>query len=649
MFARILIANRGEIACRVIATCRRMGIATVAVYSDADADARHVRLADQAVHIGAAPAAESYLDAEEIIAVARATGAEAIHPGYGFLAENAAFARACRDAGLVFIGPTPETIELMGSKIESKRSMERAGVPVIPGYHGADQSDEALLSAAAEIGYPLIIKASAGGGGKGMRVVREAAGFQSALEGARREAFSAFSDDAVLLERFIQAPRHIEFQVFGDQHGARVHLFERECSVQRRYQKIIEETPSPALDAALRTRMGEVALAAAAAVDYVNAGTVEFILGADGSFYFMEMNTRLQVEHPVTEMITGLDLVEWQLRVAAGEALPAQQDAIRSAGHAIELRLYAEDPARGFLPSVGRVDRFVHPEEDANLRVERGVESGDEVSIHYDPMIAKLVVLGSSREDALARARDAAWGTVVAGPRTNLGLLRRLLDDPDLIAGRVHTAWLDAEIPRLLTAEPAEPALLLAAALQVAGQDALDLAPFGPWRADGWRANAASGVRLRLEDACGPRELTLRSAGGRLSLMENGAVIAELADEELDFDLIRAADQLVVRGPSGAIALRVLPLVTATRPQDDTAHHPGAPMPGRVVAVLVTPGQRVAPGDALMVMEGMKMEVTISAQITGRVGAVHRAVGDRVDADAALVDIEDNADDEDPS
>jgi 3-methylcrotonyl-CoA carboxylase alpha subunit len=645
VFSRILIANRGEIACRIIATCRRLGIETVAVYSDADVGARHVRLADQAVHIGPAAASESYLDAEEIIAVAGATGAEAVHPGYGFLAENAAFARACGEAGLVFIGPAAETIELMGSKIASKAAMQAAGVPVIPGYHGDDQSDAGLSRAAAEIGYPLMIKASAGGGGKGMRLVRDADAFQPSLDAARREARNAFGDDAMLLERYISAPRHIEFQVFGDQHGARVHLFERECSVQRRYQKIIEETPSPALDDALRTRMGAAALAAADAVAYINAGTVEFILGEAGEFYFMEMNTRLQVEHPVTEMVTGLDLVEWQLQVAAGGALPLGQQALRCHGHAIELRIYAEDPAQDFLPSVGRITRFVHPEEDAATRIERGVETGDEVSIHYDPMLAKIVVHGDDRADALARAARAAWGTLIAGPATNLGLLRRLLGDADLIAGRVHTAWLDAELPKLLAAQPAPADLLLAAALHVADQDAYELAPFGPWRADGWRSNDAGGVRLRIADAqcsqSGPRELTLRSRGEHHRLFEGSALLAETDEAELNFDLIRAADRLVVRGPQTVAAFQILPLVDASHSADDAAHHPGAPMPGRVVAVLVEAGQHVTPGDGLMVLEGMKMEVTVSATIAGRVSHLHKSVGDRVDADEPLVDIDD--------
>jgi 3-methylcrotonyl-CoA carboxylase alpha subunit len=642
VFRRILIANRGEIACRVISSCKRLGIATVAVYSDADVDARHVRMADQAVHIGPAPAIDSYLDAEEIIAVALATAADAIHPGYGFLAENAGFARACIEAGLVFIGPAPETIELMGSKIESKAAMEKAGVPVVPGYHGDDQSDAALQSAAESIGFPLIIKASAGGGGKGMRVVDDAAAFQTALDAARREANNAFGDDAVLLERFIRAPRHIEFQIFGDDHGNHVHLFERECSVQRRYQKIIEESPSPVLSDAHRTEMAESAVAVAAAVGYVNAGTVEFIYGDDGQFYFMEMNTRLQVEHPVTELVTGQDLVEWQFRVAAGETLPVAQDDLVSSGHAIELRIYAEDPNKGFLPSVGRITRFSHPEEHAALRVERGVESGDEVSVHYDPMIAKLVVLGDDRADALARADRAIWSTLIAGPETNLELLRRLLADEDLIAGKVHTAWLDAELPRLLESRAAPADLLLAAALHVADQDALELAPFGPWRADGWRQNDAGGVRLRLADGSGQRELSLRSRDEHHSLLEAGIVIAEATDAELDFDLIRAADHLIVRGADGAVSLRVLPLVSPGKTNDDAAHHPGAPMPGRVVAVMVEVGQSVTPGDALMVLEGMKMEVTVTASIAGRVREIHHAIGDRVEADESLVDIEDH-------
>src|SRR5690348_919450 len=401
MFKKILIANRGEIACRVMHSCKRLGLKTVAVYSDADRHALHVQLADEAVHIGPARAAESYLNAERILAAAKATGAEAVHPGYGFLSENEDFARACAKAGIVFIGPTPEAIDLMGSKSAAKALMEKAGVPVTPGYHGDKQDLKSLEAEAKRIGYPLLIKAVAGGGGKGMRIVRAESEFKEALEGAQREAKAAFADDKVLIEKYLERPRHIEFQVFGDSHGNVVHLFERECSLQRRFQKVLEETPSPFLDAAMRKKMGEAAVAAAKAVKYVNAGTIEFIVGQDKSFYFMEMNTRLQVEHPITEETTGVDLVEWQLHVAAGGKLPLTQDKITQKGHAIEVRLYAENPDKGFLPATGRLEAF-HPAEDDAVRVDTGVRSSDDISIHYDPMIAKLTVRGKDRAAAIA-------------------------------------------------------------------------------------------------------------------------------------------------------------------------------------------------------------------------------------------------------
>ncbi|HET7177001.1 MAG TPA: acetyl-CoA carboxylase biotin carboxylase subunit, partial [Gammaproteobacteria bacterium] len=435
MFKKILIANRGEIACRVIKTCRRLGIKTVAVYSDPDRHALHVEMADEAVHIGPARAAESYLDASRILAAAKATGAEAVHPGYGFLSENEDFAKACKKAGIVFIGPTPEAIDLMGSKSAAKALMEKAGVPVTPGYHGDKQDLKTLETEAKRIGYPLLIKAVAGGGGKGMRIVRAETEFQEALDGAKREAKAAFGDDHVLIEKYLEQPRHIEFQVFGDAHGGAVHLFERECSLQRRFQKVVEETPSPFLDAAMRRKMGEAAVAAAKAVNYVNAGTIEFIVGRDKSFYFMEMNTRLQVEHPITEETTGVDLVEWQLIVAAGGKLPLSQDQIKQKGHAIEVRLYAENADKGFLPAPGRVDVFA-PAEGAQVRVDTGVRSGDEIGIFYDPMIAKLTVRGKDRAEAIGHLRAALAQTAVFGLTTNLPLLRGIARHPEFAAGK---------------------------------------------------------------------------------------------------------------------------------------------------------------------------------------------------------------------
>jgi len=440
LFDKILIANRGEIACRIIRTCRRLGIASVAVYSDADAGALHVRMADEAVHIGGPAPADSYLRGERILQAARATGAQAIHPGYGFLSENADFAEAVAAAGLVFIGPRPESMRRMGSKAGAKELMAAAGVPVVPGYTGQDQSPQTLLREAARIGFPLMIKAAHGGGGKGMRVVHRLEDFPAALESCQREARGAFGRDRVLLERYIASPRHIEVQVFGDAHGNLVHLHERECSAQRRYQKVLEESPSPFLTPERRQAMGQAAVAAARAIDYVNAGTVEFIVDGEGAFWFMEINTRLQVEHPVTEMVTGLDLVEWQLRVAAGEPLPLRQERIAQRGHAIEVRLYAEDPEAGFLPASGTLRRLVLPTPSPQVRVDAGVEAGDTVSVFYDPMIAKLIVHDADRPAALARLREALAASHVAGTRTNLAFLEALVRHPAVVEGRIDTA-----------------------------------------------------------------------------------------------------------------------------------------------------------------------------------------------------------------
>src|SRR5579859_4844665 len=465
MFKKILIANRGEIACRVMQTCRRLGIQTVAVYSDADRHALHVQMADEAVHIGAAKASDSYLDWKRILKAAKDSGAEAVHPGYGFLSENAEFARHCQQEGVVFIGPWPEAIDLMGPKSAAKALMEKAGVPVTPGYHGDDQSLPKLQSEADKIGYPLLIKAVAGGGGKGMRIVHAAGEFKAALEGAQREAKAAFGDDHVLLERYIQQPRHIEFQVFGDTHGNVVHLFERECSLQRRFQKVLEETPSPFLDPDMRFKMGEAAVAAARAVKYVNAGTIEFIVGPDKSFYFMEMNTRLQVEHPITEETTGQDLVEWQLIVGAGGRLPLGQDKIVQKGHAIEVRLYAENPDKNFLPAPGRVELF-HPAQADYVRVDTGVRSGDDISLFYDPMIAKVTVRGKDRNEAIAHLRSALAETAVFGLTTNLPLLRGIAAHPSFAKGQVDTGFIERELKTLLTRPPLTPAAVGAAAAQ---------------------------------------------------------------------------------------------------------------------------------------------------------------------------------------
>ena len=633
MFKKILIANRGEIACRVMHTCKRLGVKTVAVYSDADRHALHVQLADEAVHIGPARAAESYLNAERILAAAKATGAEAVHPGYGFLSENEDFAKACAKAGIVFIGPTPEAIDLMGSKSAAKALMEKAGVPVTPGYHGDKQDLKTLESEAARTGFPLLIKAVAGGGGKGMRIVRAAGEFKEALEGARREAKAAFGDDKVLIEKYLERPRHIEFQVFGDSHGNVVHLFERECSLQRRFQKVLEETPSPFLDTALRAQMGEAAVAAAKAVKYVNAGTIEFIVGADRNFYFMEMNTRLQVEHPITEETTGVDLVEWQLLVASGGKLPLTQDKITQKGHAIEVRLYAENADKGFLPATGRLEAF-QPAESDTVRVDTGVRSGDDISIHYDPMIAKITVRGKDRVEAIAHLNLALAETAVFGVTTNLPLLRGIARHPEFAAGRFDTGFIERELKTLLTRPPLTPQVLA-----MAMEDDLLAGDSDPaWAADGWRLGGSPGVRYRAREYDGTEHVfTVRAADGCLSLELDGKTHSI---EPRHFLMTSCGDerQLVMDGVAYNFSLTGPYAQKGSRVSDEAAH-PLSPMPGRVVAVHVKAGDRVEPGQALMVLEGMKMEYTVKATVAGVIEKVLHAQGAMVEVDAALVDI----------
>ena len=649
MFKKILIANRGEIACRVIRTCKRLGVKTVAVYSDADRRAMHVQLADEAVHIGPAKASESYLNAEHILAAAKQHGAEAVHPGYGFLSENEDFARACAKAGIAFIGPTPEAIELMGSKSAAKSLMEKAGVPVTPGYHGEDQDPKKLEAEAKRIGWPLLIKAVAGGGGKGMRIVNAASEFKEALEGAKRESKASFGDDKVLLERYIQQPRHIEFQIFGDSHGNVVHLYERECSLQRRFQKVLEETPSPFLDETMRRKMGEAAVAAGKAVKYVNAGTIEFIVGPDRSFYFMEMNTRLQVEHPITEETTGFDLVEWQLRVAAGEKLPATQDKIAQKGHAIEVRLYAENPDKGFLPATGRIEAFHEPAGDGT-RVDTGVRSGDEISIHYDPMIAKITAKGKDRREAIANLQRALAETAVFGLVTNLPLLRGIARHPEFAAGKFDTGFIERELPKLL-ARPA----LTPAALAAAVADEMDSSGGAgtPWQADGWRLGGDSGLRLIAREQDG-KEHTVQASGklAALGITVDGkhhvvqavhmgeAWIYTLDRAEQSARVLRHGDERqVVAGADAWNFALASPYAPKTARVADEAAHPLSPMPGRVVAVHVKAGDKVVPGQALMVLEGMKMEYTVKAVVAGSIEKVLHKPGDMVEAEAPLVDI----------
>jgi 3-methylcrotonyl-CoA carboxylase alpha subunit len=661
---RLLIANRGEIACRIIQTCRRLGIETTAVHSVVDARARHVREADTAVAIGGAAPAESYLDGRRIIEAALAAGVDAIHPGYGFLSENAGFAQACREAGLVFVGPRADTIRRMGSKSEAKAIMEDAGVPVVPGYHGKEQSAAELARRAEALGYPLLIKASAGGGGKGMRVVRSRAEFEDALAAARREAMKAFGDDRVILERYIERPRHIEVQVFGDRHGNIVHLWERECSTQRRYQKVIEESPSPLLDEETRARMTAAAVEAARAVDYLNAGTVEFIASPEREFWFMEMNTRLQVEHPVTEMVTGLDLVEWQLRVATGEPLPMAQGEIPRRGHAIEARIYAEDPASNFLPSTGRIRRLRAPERHPAIRLDSGIEEGDVVSHHYDPMLAKLIVHGVDRAECIARLREALAYTAVAGIATNLPLLRAMAAHPLFEAGEVDTGFLDRELEEVLWSVPAPPLTVLSVAAWRIARDMPRTTThsdrWSPWAAgDGWRSAGAGGVPVCLIDAAGRRhELRLEFRGQRVRvhggdhhldarLEELGEGRLRLRCKGLDAEALVAAD-----GNRVYVGLRdhgwdfvIEPLHADESGQGELDTRPVAPMPGTVVAVKVAPGDRVKPGQPLLIMEGMKMELTLTAPVAGTVERVLCKEGDSVEADAVLVDIRPDGED----
>ena len=665
MFTKILIANRGEIACRVVKTARRMGIATVAVFSDADADARHVRLADEAVRLGPAAARESYLVGAKIIEAARATGAQAIHPGYGFLSENDAFADACAAAGLVFIGPPAAAIRAMGSKSAAKTLMGAAGVPLTPGYHGDDQDPALLEREATGIGYPVLIKASAGGGGKGMRRVDAAADFQAALASCKREASSAFGDDHVLVEQYVLKPRHVEIQVFADAHGHCVHLFERDCSVQRRHQKVLEEAPAPGMTAERRAAMGRAAVEAAKAVGYVGAGTVEFIAHPDGRFYFMEMNTRLQVEHPVTEMITGLDLVEWQLRVAAGEPLPLRQEQLAISGHAIEARIYAEDPDRNFLPSTGRLVHLAPPLASAHVRVDTGVEQGDAITPHYDPMIAKLIVHDHDRPSALARLREALGRYRIVGVANNVEFLGRLVATRSFAEADLDTALIEREHAALFPGptEPADDAWLLAALAELerdaaAARDAARSPGAGqsPWaRHDGWRLNGRAARHLRFRVGERERDVSATALGdGRWSLMldgvdtvasahphGDGGIVATLGPRRVAATVVAQGERRHVFGAGSVAVLQFVdPLAAAGADHGEEGSGLVAPMPGKVIALLAAPGTAVDKGAPLLVLEAMKMEHVISAPRAGRLVAYRFAAGEQVDEGAALVDFE---------
>jgi len=661
MFSKILIANRGEIACRVIRTARRLGIRTVAVFSDADASARHARLADEAVHLGGPAPRESYLNIACIVNAARKTGAQAVHPGYGFLSENEEFAQACAEQGLVFIGPPVEAIRAMGSKSAAKQLMERANVPLVPGYHG-DKQDATLLRKESErIGYPVLIKASAGGGGKGMRIVRVPGDFSDALASCRREAKSSFGDDRVLVEKYVERPRHIEIQVFADDHGNVVHLFERDCSVQRRHQKVLEEAPAPGMTEARRRQMGDAAVAAARAVGYRGAGTVEFIVDPAGAFYFMEMNTRLQVEHPVTEMITGQDLVEWQLRVANGERLPLSQQQLSIRGHALEARVYAEDPDKGFLPSTGKLIHLAPPAESLHVRLDTGVAQGDEITPYYDPMIAKLIVWEQTRDLALSRMFQALAEYRIVGVANNVEFLSRLVASPAFTRGDLDTELIEREHAFLFPEQGQVPreAWLVAALATVLREEemsraaaARDADPYSPWHLlDGWRLN--SGFERRLIFRHGDQEtavvvgygrdyydLTLdgTTTAARGELGPNSTLRVELAGLRLDATVVAAGERrhVFLNGRNYQLA-RVDPLYHGGEGQGLEGRLV-APMPGRVVAWLAKPGTDVEKNAPLLILEAMKMEHTITAPSDGRVEGFRFAVGEQVTEGAELVD-----------
>lgn len=661
MFKKVLIANRGEIACRVISTLKKMGITSVAVYSDADRHARHVKLADEAYHIGGSRPDESYLKVDTLLALAKRVGVDAIHPAYGFLSENSEFARACPEAGITFIGPAAESIEKMGAKDAAKALMEGADVPVVPGYHGKEQDPAYLEEQAGNVGFPLLIKAVSGGGGKGMRVVNEASEFASSLDSVKREATNAFGDDRVLLERYITKPRHIEFQVFGDSHGNYVHLHERECSLQRRHQKIIEETPSPFLDEETREAMGIAAANAARAISYLGAGTIEFIVGEDRSFYFMEMNTRLQVEHPVTEMVTGQDLVEWQLRVAAGEPLPLVQEEITSTGHSFETRLYAENPNNLFLPSTGELHHLRFPKASQNLRVETGVEEGDLISVFYDPMIAKLVVWGEDREIARNRLLKALGETGIIGVENNIAFLETLTTHPDFIGNLIDTQYIDKKLDTILEDSRVElpKNVVLAGSVRILldGQKAVsEMAKTAddsnsPWfDTTGWRPNGQSERSLffRYEDGEDIEVVVTEHDNHFIFHLENDL---DLLAEEAEGGIIRLQingswERFITLRHEGTLLVswqnRWYALTEINPFEPDLSDLGGAsniiaPMPGKLLKVLVKNGDAVTEGQPLAILEAMKMEHTLTAPFDGEVDQVFCAEEGFVEADATLI------------
>lgn len=661
MIKKILIANRGEIACRVMRTCQRLDVQTVAVYSEADEEALHVEMADEAYLIGPAAARESYLVGAKLLAIAKETGADAIHPGYGFLSENEEFAKACEDAGVIFIGPPASAILAMGGKSEAKALMEKAKVPLVPGYHGAQQDEKFLAAEAVKIGFPVLIKASAGGGGKGMRVVETAADFAEQLQGAKREAKAAFNDDHVLIEKYLLQPRHVEIQVFADKHGNCVYLFERDCSIQRRHQKVLEEAPAPGLSQKTREKMGEAAVAAAKAIDYVGAGTVEFLLDANENFYFMEMNTRLQVEHPVTEYITGLDLVELQIRVAEGDELPFEQKDLEINGHAFEVRLYAEDPDNNFLPGAGQIQYLNFPLESDCVRVDTGVREalfgdGDVISIHYDPMIAKIITWGETREIALQNMADALDETQVTGPKSNLNFLRRLVRNEAFQAGSVSTSFIKQHEADLLSPKTAPAPETLALAVlglletrEEAAADSLD-----PWDdLSAWRIAGGGADTFTFKDEVGEYTATVTYPIGHTQprIVVGNYVydtFFEPSGYSMGFEASLSGDiySAVVYQNGASLSvmyhgvqadLTYLDPLSAGDIEEEGKGKLTAPMPGKVVAIRVELGASVKKGQPLVIVEAMKMEHTIISPADGIVEGILAKVGDQVDEKYELI------------
>ena len=652
-FLKILVANRGEIALRVMRTCRAMGITTVAVYSDADAVAPHTRFADEAVFLGAAPAKDSYLRVEKIIEAAKLTGADAIHPGYGFLSENAEFAEACAAAGIVFIGPSPDSIRKMGLKSPARKLAAAAGCPVVPGYDGEDQNDETLRAEILRIGFPVLVKASAGGGGKGMRVAHSESEIAQAIESARREAEKAFGNGTLLLEKYVRHARHIEIQILGDQHGNLIHLFERDCSLQRRHQKIIEESPSPALTKALRLKMGEAAVSVGRAIGYTNAGTVEFILTPENEFYFIEVNTRLQVEHPVTEAITGLDLVKLQIEIAEGKPLPFSQSELKTRGHAIEARLYAEDPTNDFLPATGKLHAWRLPDAIEGLRVDSGVETGSEIGIYYDPMLAKLIAHADDRATAIRKLSYALRQLSVQGVTTNCDFLIRLLDHPGFAAGKAHTEFIAEHLDQLVADanEPLDRASAIAATLYLQqnwqNTDSLlnQIPPNfrnNPYRAPSIKLMVGKQeTEVSWQFTGGKFEMTALSASSTAEVLacEPGSIRLAIDGVQREFRFTEVGDVLYVLSSLGSRAV----VRRARHPLPKSATEQGtasSPMPGVVLKILVSEGQPVSAGDVLLILEAMKMEQTIRAAADGVVESIKVQTGQVVSPGDVLVQVQ---------